>query len=275
MDFQKRMKKLQQEEDKAAAEEDSGDDTSGSEESHVKFLFRSALDVGSTFLKILPDDEDLIFYHTKNNTMQAKVYLENCCETASVAYLGWTSHSGEFEIDPPYGFIKPGGYAYMTFTFKSTEHDQVENGLYFIKGLPLSHTLDVDDLEENIHDVFHVHNQRILFTLCTLSADFSLEERAEEVVYDHHEERDNYIYTEEYKKKMKVEVNKDNETKNRGSSVRASSKPQQPKKPEVDNYEPEPEISRSQQRESDLLGLEDSSNIHDGNSKSGNYNAPN
>jgi hypothetical protein len=109
MDFHKRMKKLHKEENKKVADEES-DDTSGSEESHVKFLFRSALDVGSTFLKILPDDEDLIFYPTRNNTLEAKVYLENITPNATIAFLGWTSHQGEFEIEPKYGFIRPGDY---------------------------------------------------------------------------------------------------------------------------------------------------------------------
>lgn len=252
MDFRQRMKNRQKEEDKA---EDSGDDTSGSEEDNVKFLFRSALDVGSTFLKILPDDEDMIFYHTRNNTLQAKCYLENLCPKSAVAYYGWTSHHGDFTIEPPYGFIKPGGYQYMTFTFKSTEHSDVNKGLYFIKALPLASVFDVDELSENIDDVFHEHNKRILFTLATLSGDYDLEEKAEDVVYDYHNERDNYIYSEEYHNKQKKKSKKADNT----SAARGASRQTQPKKPEADDSMPDPEPSNSYQRDSDLLGLGDSS----------------
>jgi hypothetical protein len=142
----------------------------------------------------------------------------------------------------------------MTFTFKSDNNEEVEKGLYFIKGLPLAHTFDIDELEENIDDVFHEHNKRILFTLSTLSADFSLEENAEEVEYDYHVERDNIIYTDKFKKakdKKKDEEEKDKKNqKQKEASKKSQIKPAYP-----DDQTPEPDMSKSYQRDSDLLGL--------------------
>lgn len=138
----------------------------------------------------------------------------------------------------------------------SDKHEEVEKGLYFIKGLPLAHTFDIDELEENIDDVFHEHNKRILFTLATLSADFSLEENAEEVEYDHHIERDNIIYTDKYKK---AEERKRKEEEKEKIVQREVSKKSQIKPVEPDDQTPDPDMSKSYQRDSDLLGLADNS----------------
>jgi hypothetical protein len=249
------MKERQKEEDKTPID-DSDSDTSGSEESHVKFLFRSALDVGSTFLKILPDDEDLLFYRSKSGVLKAKVYLENIVATSTIAYLAWTSHLGDFTIEPPYGFIRPGGYQYVTFTFNSDEKDEVEKGLYFIKALPLAATFDIDDLEENVNDVFHEHNKRILFTLSTLSADYSLEETAESVRYDYHHDRDNLIYTDEYKQRSEKQKNQQKKNQKESVMMRES---KQERVRQVTPDDETPEMSKSNQRDSDLLGIDETS----------------
>ena len=172
-------------------------------------FYRSALDVGSTFLKIEPEDQDMMFYETKNQTMEAKVYLENTTPSAPVAFYAWTSNrKNDISIDPKYGFIMPGGYEYVTFSFNNStdengqsRHEEVEKGLYFIKALPLSDKLNIEELEEDIDEVFHENNQRILFTIGTLSGGYNLDERAEDVEYLNHEERDNFIYTSEYKQR--------------------------------------------------------------------------
>lgn len=255
MDFQKRMREREKQKLEEQKAEDSGDDTSGSEDYEIKFLFKSALDVGSTFLKILPDEEDMTFYHTRDGYCQAKCYIENITPKSSIAFLGWTSHPGEFTIDPPYGFVRPGEFRYITFTFKSDKIDTVEEGLYFIKGLPLSHTLDVDELEDNIEEVFHLNNQRILFTLATLSADYNLEERAEDVKYDHHVDRDNIIYSQQYQKKVEKEKKLQ---ENDRASVKISNKQNIPAQPRPDDNMPD-SGETSNNRESDLLGLNDPS----------------
>lgn len=220
--------------------EDSGDDTSGSEEIDIKFLFRSALDVGSTFIKIIPEDQDLIFYFTDHGTMEAKVYCENMTPKAPIAFLGWTSNQKEFEIEPKYGFIRPGEYQYVTFTMHSQNYKEVDKGLFFIKALPLADNYDIDELEDSLDEVFNENNQRILFTISTLSGGYNLDERgqyfneielvlfillsilflislklllicrpikniAEHVNYNYHVERDNLIYSKEYLQKTKGE----------------------------------------------------------------------
>lgn len=116
------------EEDKEA--EDSGEDTSGSEDINSKFLFRSALDVGSRYIKVIPDDDDLIFYNCRNGRMEAKVYLENTVPKAPVAFCAWTSNKGSIKIEPEYGFIRPGSYQYITFSFNINEVDKVNNRFY-------------------------------------------------------------------------------------------------------------------------------------------------
>lgn len=193
MSFNKRMKQKGREEDKR----NNDDDSDGSEEAEIKHLFRSALDVGSTFIKVIPDDEDLIFYYTKDNKMQAKVYCENTTETSTIAWFAWTSNKNDISIEPEYGFIRPGGYAYIKFI--SENYEEVEKGLFFIKALPLASNLDIDELEEEIDDVFHEHNKNILFTISTLSGGYNLDERADQVVYNHHVDRENLIYTSDYK----------------------------------------------------------------------------
>jgi len=252
------MKRAQREETKF--EEDSGDDTSNSEESHVRFLFKSALDVGSSFLKIEPEEDDIIFYPTEQGTMLGKVYLENMTPAANVAFLGWTSHSSNFRIEPKYGFIKPGEFIYLDFELLSNDHEKVDQGLYFIKGLPLANTIDIDELEDNIDEVFHYHNQNILFTLSTLSGDHSIDQRAEDVQYDNHIERDNLIYTQEYKEQVEEEQRLQQD---KILASQTNKQQEQMVKPEADSSVPEPEDSRSQPRESDLLGLESGSKEED------------
>lgn len=246
------MHKSQDEESKY--EDTSEDNTSNSEEAHVKFLFRSALDVGSSFLKIEPDDEDVAFYQTREGTMMGKVYLENSTPGAPVAFYGWSSHLLDVTITPNYGFVMPGEYEYVEFEIPSDDPEEVEKGLYFIKALPLAKTFDMDELEENIDDVFHDHNQMILFTLATLSGEPNLEQIADEVEYDNHIERDNIIYTQAYKDKV------ENEKRLYQNKILASKPNQQQEqlaKPEADGSVPEIEETRSQPRESDLLGLND------------------
>ena len=118
-------------------DDNSDEDNSNSDDGQIKFLFKSALDVGSTFLKILPEDEDLTFYFTKKNTMEAKIYCENMTPKAPIAYLAWTSNQSHIDIEPKYGFIRPRSYQYITFTLNSTQYEDVDKGLFFIKALPL------------------------------------------------------------------------------------------------------------------------------------------
>lgn len=252
MDLHKKRAQLESEELKE--EEDSGDDTSNSEEGVIKFLFKSSLDVGSTFLKIEPEDEEIVFYPTRKGTMLGKVYLENMTPGANIAYYGWTSHSADFNISPPYGFIRPGEYLYVDFELLSENHEEVDQGLYFIKALPLSHNYDIDQLEDNLDEVFHDHNKNILFTLSTLNGDHNLDELAEEVQYDYHEERDNIIYTQEYKERAQREKEMEEERLRKEKGITG-----QPLQPEADSSVPDPEISKDIPRESDLLGLEEES----------------
>ena len=58
-----------------------------------------------------------------------------------------------------------------------------------MKGLPLSYDLDIREMSENQHDVFHIHNCSILFTVATSVGSFDLEQYAEDVHYDYHLKR--------------------------------------------------------------------------------------
>ncbi|CAI2376165.1 unnamed protein product [Moneuplotes crassus] len=248
------MHKIQNEESKF--DNTSEGNTSNSDDSHIKFLFRSALDVGSSFLKIEPDVEDVSFYQTREGTMVGKVYLENSTPGAPVAFYGWSSHLLDVEITPNYGFIMPGEFQYVEFELPTDDPEEVGKGLYFIKALPLAKNFDMDELEENIDEVFHDHNQMILFTLATLSGQANLDQIADEVEYDNHIDRENIIYTKDYKDKI------ENEKRLYNNKILASKPNQQQEqiaKPEADASVPEIEETRSQPRESDLLGLNEPS----------------
>ncbi|CAI2375514.1 unnamed protein product [Moneuplotes crassus] len=226
--------------------------TSNSDDSNIKFLFRSALDVGSTFLKIEPDDEDIDFYQTREGTMVGRIYLENSTPAAPVAFFGWSSHLLELKITPNYGFIMPGEYQYIEFEVPTDDPEEVDKALYFIKALPLAKNIDMEELEENIDEVFHEHNQRILFTLATMSGTPNLEAMADEVEYDNHIDRENIIHTQQYKEKIEME-------KRLEQNEVLASKPNKPQeqliKPEADASVPEIDESETHPRESDLLGL--------------------
>ena len=232
--------------------DDSDENSSNSDDGLIKFLFKSALDVGSTFLKIIPEEEDLVFYFTKSNSMEARIYLENTTPKAAVAYLAWTSNQAQIDISPKYGFIRPGGYQYVTITLNSTQYEDVEKGLFFIKALPLYDKLDIDELEENIDDVFHENNRNILFTIAMLSGSYDLDERAENKVYDYHTNRDNLKYTEDY-------VNKEEEERHLEdvNNSKTQTKENNNKLTAIEDFDIPDNVSKSHQRESDLLGIND------------------
>ena len=52
-------------------------------------IFNSALEVGSTFIKILPDEEELLFKksYQEQGSKKATLYLENITRKADLAYI--------------------------------------------------------------------------------------------------------------------------------------------------------------------------------------------
>ena len=92
---------------------------------------------------------------------------------AYVAFFIWTAEKG-YRIYPEYGFIPSGGYVYVTIEYQGN-HEDVEEKLFFIKGLPLSYELDMPDMQKNINEVFHIYNRSILFTVHQSVGAFDLE----------------------------------------------------------------------------------------------------
>lgn len=92
---------------------DSGDD-SGDEDGIIEFMFASALDVGSSFLKVEDEDELTFRYNRHNNQkVEGVVYLENVTPKSTIAFCIWTSSKDGYKIWPTKGFIKPGQYLYV------------------------------------------------------------------------------------------------------------------------------------------------------------------
>jgi hypothetical protein len=94
---------------------------SGSDTDEDIFYFSSALEVGSTFLKILPfNDEEIVFRYNRarptnksdKKSMASRLYLENITEKATLAYMVWTS-SPLFKVYPDKGFLRPGDHIYV------------------------------------------------------------------------------------------------------------------------------------------------------------------
>ena len=150
-------------------------------------MFASALDVGSTFVDVLPEEDVAFRFSRDRSAMQGVLYLQNVTPQATVAFYVWTAEQG-FRIEPEYGFIPPGGYVYVQLA-REGSHADVEEKLFFVKGLPLSYDLDLRELSENVHDVFHIHNRSILFTVATCVGSFDCEKYAEDVKYEHHLKR--------------------------------------------------------------------------------------
>ena len=157
------MKRTREEEDKSESED----------EGVIPYMFASALDVGSTFLDIVPEDDIKFRYKKDRQTLQGVICLQNVTPQAYVAFLVWTAEKN-YRIGPEYGFIPPGGYVYVAIEYTGS-HEAVEEKLFFVKGLPLSYELDMNELQQNVHDVFHMYNRSILFTVHTGISSFDLE----------------------------------------------------------------------------------------------------
>lgn len=103
----------------------------------------------------------------------------------------------------------------------------------------------------------------MLFTISTFSAVCNLEESVDNVNYNHHKERENYVYSEEYQKKYGTKGRTRKESSSEESSTKRSgrgpTKQAEAVELEDEGIEPESDLSKSKVRESDLLGLEDPS----------------
>lgn len=199
------------------------------------------------------------YINKKQTTLEADVYCENMTQNAPIAFYGWTSHSGEFEITPRYGFIMPGEFTYIKFKFMSNDYNEVSKGLYFVKALPLSDQLDLEEMQENIDDVFHENNIGILFTIATFSGAYDPSAFAEEVEYDYHIERENLKYNKDYIAKMQAEQRKMEDRKEVRMTTQNAVPTKKSDEDSDDDIIPESDKSKSIVRDSDLLGLHEDS----------------
>ena len=100
------MRKIKREEFKSAWNSESED------EGLVPYMFASALDVGSTFVDVLPEEDIKFRYRRDHSSLHGMLYLQNVTPKATVAFYVWTAEKG-FCIEPEYRFIPPGGYVYV------------------------------------------------------------------------------------------------------------------------------------------------------------------
>merc|ERR1711935_1196412 len=76
--------------DKNYKDDDSGSDNDSSEDGQPKYLFTSAIDVGSHFIDVNPSDE-LVFKKVDGGHLIAEFRLNNPCKTAPTAFHVYTS----------------------------------------------------------------------------------------------------------------------------------------------------------------------------------------
>lgn len=145
--------------------EDSSDDSS--EDGSPKYLFTSAIDVGSHFIDVSPNDE-LVFNKIQGGHLVAEFRLNNPCKTAPTAFHIYTSSPIPIKIVPQSGFIPCTFQQTIKIIWEASNNpnqERLENAMFFVKGLPLSPESDLDEMNSKLELVFNTYNVNILF--CT------------------------------------------------------------------------------------------------------------
>jgi hypothetical protein len=149
--------------DDTDSEENSSDEEGGKTNDNT---FISAIDVGSHFIDVNPSEE-LVFQSFEGNLV-AQFQIANPCKSSNIAFFVYTSAPIPVKIVPNCGFIPASYSRNIKIAWEATNVPDVprlENAMFFVKALPLSPQMDIDDLQNKLEKVFNTYNVNILF--CT------------------------------------------------------------------------------------------------------------
>ena len=132
---QKKLLDADRKDDDSDHSDDSSEDGAAS-----RWLFTSAIDVGSHFIDVNPSDQ-IEFTAIEGGHLSAQFTLHNPCKTAPTAFHVYTSAPIPIRIVPQSGFI-PVQFQQVVRIIWEAQHQpdqaRLENAMFFVKALPLS-----------------------------------------------------------------------------------------------------------------------------------------
>jgi hypothetical protein len=137
-------------EDQNYKNDDTESENDSSDEDNVKvddIVFKSAIDVGSHFIDVLPENE--IVFNDVQGHLVAQFNITNPCKNCQIAYFVYTSAPIDINIVPECGFIPPTFSKPIKIVWekeKNPDPVRLENSMFFVKALPLSPEMDVESL---------------------------------------------------------------------------------------------------------------------------------
>ena len=147
---------------------DSDEEHSSDEENHQanEHTFISAIDVGSHFIDVNPEEE--LIFNSYEGTLMTQFNISNPCQACPIAFFVYTSAPIPVLIKPNCGFI-PATFTQPIKIFWEAQNKpdvaRLENCMFFVKALPLSPQMNIDDMNTQLARVFNTYNVNILF--CT------------------------------------------------------------------------------------------------------------
>jgi hypothetical protein len=148
--------------------DDTDSEKDSSDEDNVKendITFISAIDVGSHFIDVNPAEE--IEFNDVQGHLVAQFNISNPCKRCHIAYFVYTSAPININIVPNCGFIPAEFSKPIKIVWekeKMPDPVKLENSMFFVKALPLSPQMDVEQLSSMLSKVFNTYNVNILFT---------------------------------------------------------------------------------------------------------------
>ena len=131
-------------------DDDTESEKDSSDEDDVKkddITFISAIDVGSHFIDVNPAEE--ITFNDVGGHLVAQFNISNPCKNCQIAYFVYTSAPININIVPNCGFIPASFSKPIKIVWekeKMPDTVKLENSMFFVKALPISPQMDIDDL---------------------------------------------------------------------------------------------------------------------------------
>lgn len=143
-------------EENVAMYKDKNEDNDSDEDSEIssddeqnkanEFTFESAIDVGSHFIDVTPDDQ-LLFNRHEEGHLYTKFKIMNPVGHCPIAFFVYTSAPIPVQISPNMGFITPQEKERVVSIAWTAQYapdvDKLENAMFFVKALPLKPDTDV------------------------------------------------------------------------------------------------------------------------------------
>lgn len=132
-----------------------------------EFTFESAIDVGSHFIDVTPEDQ-LLFNRHEEGHLYTKFKIMNPVKHCPIAFFVYTSAPIPVQIQPNMGFITPQEKERVVSIAWTSQYkpdpERLENAMFFVKAIPLKPDTDLHLMNSNMHLVFNTYNIAILFT---------------------------------------------------------------------------------------------------------------